>query len=517
MRTDLREPRRAISNGDRNGGSGSQRPPTTSEHPPTEPRPGRHRVRFSLAWFAGADLAVLERAEADKSFYNALGATVLLLSCASGIAWCLVWGYVLHVSPGQIWWTGALWTLILACGIERLVLQVTGARKRWMPVVILPRLCLAILLAVQLGEPLMLRINEDQIDAEITLRQAEAKERVRADTKKSYDDRIFTAKDEIATLRKREIKVRNDVTRYRFLASRKPCNRLCRHYARRADNRAQDLQTIRMRHSGRVRGLKERISKLRADKQAEIDARFAAIDRDTGLPARHEALAALVSKHPSLSAEIWFLRLFFIALDLVPLAAKVVRMLTGDSPYEAHMAAKRRQEMAEAYQEAEAARVKEQRVKKQARADEEVDGVVIDLDADKRIRDAEAASGHATGGTWQRSARTGPIEGQSLGEYVEGMRRYEAEHVPVPEELRRGGRIGLAVAGVSAIAMTTWTALTDHALAGTWIVLSVLALITALAVYTRGFQRAPGWGLRAILASLIAGMTLPIVVLVLNL
>ena len=441
---------------------------------------------------------------------------MLLLSCASGVAWCLVWGYVLHVPPQQIWWTGVLWTLILSCGIERLVLQVTGARKRWMPIVILPRLALAFLLAVQLGEPLMLRINEDQINAEIALQQAAAREDVRADARRSYDNRIVAAKQKIDDLRKNETKVRRELTRYRFLASSTPCLRQCQHYQRQADNRARDLQEIRQRHDGRVKGLKERISELRADKRGEIAHRFAAIDRDTGLPARHEALAALVNKHPSLSAQIWFLRCFFIALDLVPLAAKVSKMLSGDSPYEAHMAAKRRQEMAEAHAEVVSARVKEQRTTKQGRADEEVDGVVIDLDAEQRIRDAEAAFGDGADGS-SRASRSGPIGGQNLGDFVERMRPWEDEHVPVPAGLRRGGLIGLAITAAAAIAMTGWAVLTDTAIAGVWLVLLVLSLIVALAVYTRGFRRAPGWALRAILASLLAGLGLPVVILVLNL
>jgi hypothetical protein len=44
----------------------------------------------------------------------------------------------------------------------------------------------------------------------------------------------------------------------------------------------------------------------------------------------------------------------------------------------------------------------------------------------------------------------------------------------------------------------------------------VLAGAAALAVYTRGFRRAPAWALRATLATLLSGLVLPVVFFAIN-
>jgi hypothetical protein len=49
------------------------------------------------------------------------------------------------------------------------------------------------------------------------------------------------------------------------------------------------------------------------------------------------------------------------------------------------------------------------------------------------------------------------------------------------------------------------------------VVLFALISVASLAVVTRGFRRAPAWAMRATFALLLVGLSLPVIVTVLNL
>jgi hypothetical protein len=493
-----------------------------------QPKEAVRRRPPRFAWFAGVDLHILARTPSEWSFYDALGKTVVLLACASGFAMAVAVRYVVQVPVIDVVPIGIAWTLIVAAGIERLVLQLPSTRKRWLPVVLIPRIALSLLLAVQIGEPLMLRINQDQI-ADVLSRTQVAAIRAASDSADSqYQPKIVADTRQILAIEAKEQALQGQFEHYRFLSAceantpscsttgRTGCSTYCRHYRRLETQTQARLEAAKPQDARTIRALRADIARNKNAGKADVSDRKKTIAQNKGLLAREHALASLEKTHPEVAAEIWFLRFFFIALDLLPLGAKVLRILTIESPYEAVMAAARRSDKAGATEMAETARVEERRIADQARADIEVNAARINFEKDRRIDEAEGV-----GGTTPRPERPA-IEGQtipawSLNEFVERIEPHERRRVPVPPGLRRGGLVGLALVGGLAGASFLWTVVLGQAMNAIWLPMLALALVGGLAAYTRGFRSAPRWALLATLGSLFLGLLLPIAVLGLNL
>ena len=505
---------------------------TDENHEPTAGRTiasRRSRTAPRFAWFAGVDLRLLALTPSEWSFYDALGKTVFLLACASGFAMAIAVGYVLQVPATHVAYIGVAWAVVLAFGIERLVLQLPSTRKWWLlPVALIPRLVLSLLLAVQLGEPLMMRIYQDEIDNVLSRTHASAIHAASANATKAYQPKIDADSALIARIQSTERTLQKKIEHYRFLSAceantpscsttgRTGCSTYCQHYARLEDEAQARLAALKPQDAKAIAGLRADIATKKNALQAEIASRKKAIHQNTGLLAREHALTSLEKTHSEVLAEVWFLRLFFVALDLLPLGAKVLRLLTVDSPYEAVVEAARRKDGLGATRANQAVRVEERRILDQARADIEVNTIEINLDKAGRIDEAEAAWAATVGLTLPAFDRQ-TIQAWNLDDFVERMEPHERQHVPVPPGLRRGGFIGLALVGALAGASFLWSVLLHHPLNAVWLPLIAVALVGGLAAYTRGFRTAPRWALRATLGSLLVGLLLPLAVLGFNL
>lgn len=191
----------------------------------TPPSPARWR-RFSLAPLAGADLNVLRRAPSERGFYEALGGMVLLISCASGFAVCLAISYALQVPATRVWWLGAAWTLIMALGVERFVLQIAPAKPHWLLVGLLPRLGLSVLVAIGM-EPLILRLNQSEINGYLTTHTNAAIRAMTTGVAHHYEPLIASNYRQIADLRSHLEARTNTIEHFRFLSQCEATTRSC--------------------------------------------------------------------------------------------------------------------------------------------------------------------------------------------------------------------------------------------------------------------------------------------------
>ena len=241
------------------------------------------RVRFSPAWFAGTNLRVLSLSKSESVFYNNLGLCVLLLGCGSGFSFAVAAGYFLGVSPSRVWWLGAAWTVIMTCGIERLVLQMSASRKGWLVLVILSRLALSALLSVQLGEPLMLRINQDAINRYLTSDAAAAVQAATTKATSYYGTQISADQQQISDIENKEAKLSNRAEHYEFLSAcesntpscsttHKPgCGTYCQHDARLSAAASADLRSIKPADRTQIGVLRAQITTLRGREGADVN------------------------------------------------------------------------------------------------------------------------------------------------------------------------------------------------------------------------------------------------------
>lgn len=486
------------------------------------------RVRFSPAWFAGINLRVLALTKSESLFYNTLGLCVLLLGCASGFSFALAAGYFLGVSPAHVWWLGAAWTVIMTCGIERLVLQTSASRKGWLVLVIVSRIVLSALLSVQLGEPLMLRINQDAINRYLDNSASTAVQAATTKATTYYNPQIKAAEQQITAIRNKETGLSNRAEHYTFLSQceddtrscsttgKLGCGTYCRHYARIAEAASAELRGMKPADSAQIASLRGQIGSLRKREGSEAGSDISSIEKDRGLIAREEALSAIARAHPVVMVETWFLRALFLALDLLPVILKVIRMLSVESPYEEMLGAIRRKEWIKAAQLREDARVEEHRIQEQGASDRRIHSERI------RVNEAETIDNFYTGGTeGARDRRYGggggtPIRAWSLSQYTDEMTSHESRPVPIPEPLRRGALIGTALIAGLALLITVFSQLNGESVNGGWIAIGALIPVAALVIYTRGFTTAPAWALRASLAVLVAGLLMPLLIIAIN-
>lgn len=473
---------------------------------------------FRMAWFAGIDLRILARVPSEQAFFSALGSTVVLVSCLSGFAAFLAVGYALQEPALQFIWIGIGWAAILAFGIERLILQLPMTGSWWTLALSLAwRVVLSILIALLLSEPLVLRINEDEVNAQLSKENRIAIRNAKEEVQSYYDKRIADTRKELRETRDRRTELRQKQTKFERKSLEEGetgCGAACLAFATTAHELQVRRETVEQRNDRRRPELYQKLGELRDDRAKAEKQGERAVERGNGLWARIGALQGVIRANPGQESEVWVLRFFFLFLDLLPLVAKCFHTLRrGSSPYEERLASSLRQDALPAKAEEANADVVERRFEEQARADMEVDRAIIMFDADRRI--AEAGGPDNTGGGGL-AVDTTPVSAWKLRDYAEAAESHEGQPVDVRPELRRGGLIGVGLIAALAVLGTIWSAVAGQTMAGMWLVVAALCATVALALATHGFRRAPAWGLWSIHATFFVGLALPFVVTALN-
>lgn len=480
-------------------------------------RKAGNRWWLDPAWYSGAYLPILAECDSDRNFYRRLGAAVLLLSCFSGVALAFGLGYVLDTSPASLWWAGLGWAVFLACGVEPLVLQISPTRK-WaaLALAIAWRVALSLLLAAQLSEPVILAINEPEINQQLQIERSQSEAETIADAKGTFGPRIAADQAQLQKIRGRVADLQHKVAHYESVAGTVEdgaCGPRCRSYRELARQDRQRLLGVSKRNDHRQDALHGQLDHWREKLHGGEAEGKAAIDQSEGLWARMRAMDAIAARGGEQAAEIWALRLLLVVLDLLPLSAKLFRLATVDSPYERLLAARRAKDRLKAKGELAEADVAEAELEARTRAEKEVMRARINRETDLRISEIEFGEG-----------RPGPTPGGervpawNLKEYVRKMGEpHERRAVDVPPELTRVGFVGAAILGAMLLLAVLVGALQGHLPAGTLIVAVAFVAAAVLGAVTHGFRRANAWGLRAILASFLVGLLLPPLFLVMNL
>ena len=475
----------------------------------SRPADGSMSLAYLFAWFGGADVRALRESSTDRPFYSALGACALFFSLLSAFMVMTAVAYVTHArDPWSLWWIVPLWTAVMS-SLERLILQIAGDRIVAIAIMAVPRLAVSVLIALAVGEMFALKAFEPEINDVITAQKLEKLENVGPALSDIYGPRITEAKGDIARLRGNERKVeqriaREDLRAQQYVASEGGCGERCTYYGHLAADDRRQLGWMRERNQGRIADRRAEIDELEANRRIDGDNRRRAIDQVDGLLARKAALHDLQRKDAGVAFEVWLLRLLLISLDLSAFAAKVVRCLTvKDSAYDANVNGRRAEERLTGEERLERSRTEQARIRDEGRAARRRNKWRAEEQEFAGVDDDDFGTGGATAAA--------PIDGYALSEFTESMEDWERRPVVVPGPLRLGGTVGLALILLTAVAGSIVGA---HG-----ILVAYLAAVAgaALCVGTRGFRTAPAWALRAIFATFVGGLALPVVLLLLNL
>jgi hypothetical protein len=203
----------------------------------------------------------------------------------------------------------------------------------------------------------------------------------------------------------------------------------------------------------------------------------------------------------------------------MPLIIKSLYLAFGDSSYEAVAASCKRRERVAALEIELQARVERGRLNEQALADEALNRFRIQGQRDAQMAEEAEKWYGASSSQPRRASEPGSsgIVTPDFTDFVAAMRSkrpHESLPVEVPRSLTVAGWTGLGLTGIAfwLLADVTHRSVTCEIVAAL-----AFVSIASLAVFTKGFRSAPAWAMRATFVALLVGLSLPVIVTVLNL
>ncbi len=364
---------------------------TEEEHEPATGAPGRasrRRPRTGWAWLAGGDGYVLRTVPSEVSFLNGLGMWVAGMAVVSGFAMTVAASQWWSTSIESVLWVLPIWA-VLYCLIERLVLKSFGTSYTWNLLITIPRLVLSLAIALVVGLPMIQVIYSGSINDQLS---KTATARVHAATNQIthlYDAKIAAAQKEIASVRAKEAKLEQQVTKSRFLSEceageascsqthKTGCGPYCKRDARQAAIAAAALASARPQSAATIAADQRKIALWQATETSQLANRVSSIKADRDFLARQAALDQVERAHPDVKRYVEFFLAFLIAIDLVALVLKLTHLLSTGGAYERSAAALRGMDVVEAHRLEQRAAVLTHRITLEARAQEDADELRI--------------------------------------------------------------------------------------------------------------------------------------------
>ncbi len=295
-------------------------------------------------WFcSGANFALLKRAPTESNKYAGIGATVFF----TGLLAALAAGYALYtvfqtLIPAVFF--GLLWGLMIF-NLDRFI--VSSMRKKahawaeWK--VAIPRLVLAVLLALVISKPLELKMFEREINRKLDEKKTEFITQSKIDLAKGFPEiqeleaRIDTLKAEVAGAESFRDRLQKEYDAERFGEKTAGTSGIvglgtnAKKKEQQLDASQLALDDLRKRNQVRIDTLEAQIREFTALRQAEFEKQQPGIEGFDGLAARMDALAALTAESTAMAMANIFIMLLFIAIETAPI---FVKLISARGPYD---------------------------------------------------------------------------------------------------------------------------------------------------------------------------------------
>ncbi len=490
-------------------------------------RSPRGARRPSLVGLAGVDASILEaeHSQTERGFYNRLGFSVLMTATVSSLALLVSLGYVLRKPATDLWPIAFLWFVVIL-NVDVLLQSLVTARRIW--VAAIPRVLVTLVLGVLISEPLLLVINGPEISRALAAETQTSIEQSGGSIESFYQPQIMTATEGVAALQDQVAAIREAIIQDTYVANceagdpacslthRAGCGPVCTHYQQLARLEQSRLASVLPLNRASISRLEVTIATLTEQERQALEVSRVSTRDGNGFIAREEILSHLMASSTPVLYEVWLLRAAFWLLDLLPLLLAYVHVSLGSSAYVSILAARRRQEALRAHAIDSATKVEHTRIDEQADADIEANRVRIWADRDRRIRESDRM--YAWDGPPGPVSHAPSIPAMSLSDLVgSDWKTHESQAVQVPPALRRAGWIGTALVTSLSLVATLLSSLAGVVIAGAWLVDIALVAVLGIAAYTRGFTRANRWALYATFGIFVAGLALPLWIVLMSL
>ena len=295
-------------------------------------------------WFcSGANFSLLKRAPSESNKYIGIGATVFF----TGMLAALAAGYALFTVFQSVWpaiFFGILWGFMIF-NLDRFI--VSSMRKKenawaeWK--LAIPRLVLAVLLALVISKPLELKMFEREINRKIDEKKTEFIVQSKISLAKGFPE-IQELEGNIETLKSEEItaeafrnQVQKEYDAERFGEKTTGTSGIvglgtnAKKKEQQLDAAQLALEDLRKRNQVRIDTLEAQIREYIAMRQTEFEKQQPGIEGFDGLAARMDALSALTEESSAMAMANIFIMLLFIAIETAPI---FVKLISPRGPYD---------------------------------------------------------------------------------------------------------------------------------------------------------------------------------------
>lgn len=295
-------------------------------------------------WFcSGANFAILMRTPTESNKYVGIGATVfftgVLAALAAGYALLTVFQALL---PAIFF--GLLWGMMIF-NLDRFI--VSSMRKKenawaeWK--LAIPRLVLAVLLALVISKPLELKMFEREINRKLDEKKTEFIAQSKANLAKGFPEiqeleaKIDTLKSEVSQAEAFRDQLQKEYDAERFGEKTSGTSGIiglgtnAKKKEQQLDAAQLSLDDLRKRNQVRIDTLEAQIREFMALRQAEFEKQQPGIEGFDGLAARMDALSALTTESSAMALANVFIMLLFIAIETAPI---FVKLISSRGPYD---------------------------------------------------------------------------------------------------------------------------------------------------------------------------------------
>ncbi len=288
-------------------------------------------------WFcSGANASLLKRCPTESSKYAGIGATVFFTGLFAAISASFALYTVFRVEWMAIAF-GMVWGSMIF-NLDRFIVSSMKKRKNFTREILmaLPRLLLAILLALVISKPLELKIFEREILRVVDAQKVEQTQQTKEAVFQNFPE-IEERQNKIDQLRE-EIRQKEafrntkqqeyDLERFGVQSDATSgipgIGRNARMKETQLADAQQDLDMTRNRNQQQIALFDQQILDLYQQRDQEIDNQRATIDNYDGFAARIDALSKLTQESRAIFLANLFIILLFIAVETAPIITKII-------------------------------------------------------------------------------------------------------------------------------------------------------------------------------------------------
>lgn len=293
-----------------------------------------NRIRQFFLFCSGVHPAMLRRAPAETNKYGGIGGTIFF----TGLLAALSAGYALWTVFEQAWAAilfGAIWGLMIF-NLDRYIVAGMKKRERFGQefLMALPRLILAVLIAIVISKPLELKIFEKEIQAELLSMEQQVYKQQEDLVKSRYQARSTALRHDIDTLQAAISSQGERRDQLMLLAQAEAdgtggsrIRNLGPIYKAKkddADKASAALQRVDSANTALIRDKQAQLAGIDSSMKADVVAMGRG--RLNGFASRLDALGHITEKSEPIRWANWFIMLLFIALETAPVFVKLISL-----------------------------------------------------------------------------------------------------------------------------------------------------------------------------------------------